>query len=43
MRHTTRPLPGYGTLTLEIWNDGTDVQVIGPTEKVTSCSPAREP
>ena len=29
MRHTTRPLPGYGTLTLEIWNDGTDVQVIG--------------
>ena len=29
MRHTTRPLPGYGTLSLEIWNDGTDVQVIG--------------
>ena len=29
MRHTTKPLPGYGTLTLEIWNDGTDVQVIG--------------
>ena len=29
MRHTTQPLPGYGTLTLEIWNDGTDVQVIG--------------
>ena len=27
MRHTTKPLPGYGTLTLEIWNDGTDVQV----------------
>ena len=29
MRHTTKPLPGYGTLTLEVWNDGTDVQVIG--------------
>ena len=29
MRHTTQPLPGYGTLSLEIWNDGTDVQVIG--------------
>ena len=29
MRHTTRPLPGYGTLTLEIWTDATDVQVIG--------------
>ena len=29
MRHTTQPLPGYGTLALEIWNDGTDVQVIG--------------
>ena len=29
MRHTTHPLPGYGTLTLEVWNDGTDVQVIG--------------
>ena len=29
MRHTTQPLPGYGTLRLEIWNDGTDVQVIG--------------
>ena len=29
MRHTTRPLPGYGTLTLEIWNDGTKVQVVG--------------
>ena len=29
MRHTTKPLPGYGTLSLEIWNDGTDVQVIG--------------
>ena len=23
------PEPGYGTLSLEIWNDGTDVQVIG--------------
>ena len=29
MRHTTKPLAGYGTLSLEIWNDGTDVQVIG--------------
>ena len=29
MRHTTQPLPGYGTVSLEIWNDGTDVQVIG--------------
>ena len=29
MRHTTQTLPGYGTLSLEIWNDGTDVQVIG--------------
>ena len=29
MRHTTKPLPGYGTLSLEIWNDGADVQVIG--------------
>ena len=29
MRHTTRPLPGYGTLSLEIWNDGAVVQVIG--------------
>ena len=29
MRHTTKPLPGYGTLSLEIWHDGTDVQVIG--------------
>ena len=29
MRHTTQPLAGYGTLSLEIWNDGTDVQVIG--------------
>ena len=28
IRHTTKPLPGYGTLTLEIWNDGTEVQVI---------------
>ena len=29
MRHTTQPLPGYGTLSLEIWNDGAVVQVIG--------------
>ena len=29
MRHATAPLPGYGRLTLEIWNDGTTVQVIG--------------
>ena len=29
MRHTTQPLPGYGALTLEIWNDGAAVQVIG--------------
>ena len=32
MRHTTKPLPGYGTLKLEIWYDGTDVQVIGVDE-----------
>ena len=29
MRHSTPPLPGYGVLALEIWTDGTDVQVIG--------------
>ena len=29
MRHTTNPRPGYGTLTLEIGNDGAEVQVIG--------------
>ena len=33
MRHTTRPLPGYGTLALEVWTDGTDVQVIGLDRK----------
>ena len=29
MRHSTPTLPGYGTLMLEIWTDGTAVQVIG--------------
>ena len=29
MRHSTPALPGYGTLMLEIWTDGTAVQVIG--------------
>ena len=29
MRHSTPVLPGYGTLMLEVWTDGTAVQVIG--------------
>lgn len=29
IRHSTVPLRGYGTLNLEIWTDGTNVQVIG--------------
>ena len=29
MRHSTPALPGYGVLMLEIWTDGTAVQVIG--------------
>ena len=29
LRHTTQPLPSYGALTIEVWTNGTEIQIVG--------------